>query len=80
MVCGRCHDRRQGYGGPTNGYTQAISETGELARPGISRQELITRFTDPIKKGPTMRGPGGKTTSGPTTSTPTSRISSTRIS
>ncbi len=58
VVCGRCHDRRQGYGGPTNGYTQAISETGELARPGISRQELITRFTDPIKKGPTMRGPG----------------------
>ena len=57
-VCGRCHDRRQGYGGPTNGYTQAISETGELARPGISRHELITRFTDPIKKGPTMRGPG----------------------
>jgi len=58
VVCGRCHDRRQGYGGPTNGYTQAISETGELARPGISRHELITRFTDPIKKGPTMRGPG----------------------
>lgn len=58
VVCGRCHDRRQGYGGPTNGYTQAISETGELAPPGISRQELITRYTDPIKKGPTMRGPG----------------------
>ena len=58
VVCGRCHDRRQGYGGPTNGYTQAISETGALAPPGISRQELITRFTDPIKKGPTMRGPG----------------------
>jgi len=57
-VCGRCHDRRQGYGGPNNGYTQAISETGELAWPGISRHELITRFTDPIKKGPTMRGPG----------------------
>lgn len=58
VVCGRCHDRRQGYGGPTNGYTQAISETGELAPPGISRQELITRYTDPVKKGPTMRGPG----------------------
>jgi hypothetical protein len=57
-LCGRCHDRRQGYGGPTNGYTQAISETGELAPPGISRHELITRYTDPIKKGPTMRGPG----------------------
>ena len=58
VVCGRCHDRRQGYGGPTIGYTQAISEAGELARPGISRHELITKYTDPIKKGPTMRGPG----------------------
>ena len=58
VVCGRCHDRRQGYGGPINGYTQAISATGELAGPGISRHELITRFTDPVKKGPTMRGPG----------------------
>jgi hypothetical protein len=58
VVCGRCHDRRQGYGGPTAGYTQAISEAGDLARPGISRHELITKYTDPIKKGPTMRGPG----------------------
>ena len=58
VVCGRCHDRRQGYGGPTVGYTQALSEAGELARPGISRHELITEFTDPIKKGPTMLGPG----------------------
>ncbi len=58
VVCGRCHDRRQGYGGPTNGYTQPISETGEMAPPGISRQELLTRYTDPVKKGPTMRGPG----------------------
>jgi hypothetical protein len=55
VVCGRCHDRRQGYGGPTVGYTQALSETGEMARPGISRNELITKFTDPVKKGPTMR-------------------------
>jgi hypothetical protein len=55
-LCGRCHDRRQGYGGPTVGYTQAISETGEMAKPGISRNELITKFTDPVKKGPTMRG------------------------
>ncbi len=58
VVCGRCHDRRQGFGGPTNGYTQAISEAGELAGPGISRHELITKYTDPIKKGPTVRGPG----------------------
>jgi len=58
VVCGRCHDRRQGYGGPTMGYTQAISEAGELAKPGISRHELITKYTDPIKKGPTMRGGG----------------------
>ena len=40
------------------GYTQALSMEGELARPGISRHELITRYTDPIKKGPTMQGPG----------------------
>jgi hypothetical protein len=58
VVCGRCHDRRQGYGGPINGYTQAISATGQLAGPGISRHELITTFTDPVKKGPTVRGPG----------------------
>ena len=58
VVCGRCHDRRQGYGGPTVGYTQAISEAGDLARPGIGRHELITKYTDPVKKGPTVRGPG----------------------
>ena len=58
VVCGRCHDRRQGYGGPTVGYTQAVSEAGALAGPGISRHELITKYTDPVKKGPTMRGPG----------------------
>jgi predicted CXXCH cytochrome family protein len=55
VICGRCHDRRQGFGGPVNGYTQAVSQTGELARPGISRHELLTRYTDPVKKGPTMR-------------------------
>ena len=58
VVCGRCHDRRQGYGGPLAGYTQAVSEAGDLARPGISRHELITTYTDPVKKGPTIRGPG----------------------
>ncbi len=58
VVCGRCHDRRQGYGGPLAGYTQAVSEAGDLARPGISRHELITKYTDPVKKGPTVRGPG----------------------
>jgi len=58
VVCGRCHDRRQGYGGPTVGYTQAVSAAGEMAPPGISRHDLITRFTDPVKKGPTMPGPG----------------------
>jgi hypothetical protein len=46
VVCGRCHDRRQGYGGPTVGYTQAISEAGQLAPPGISRHELISKYTD----------------------------------
>jgi hypothetical protein len=58
VLCGRCHDRRQGFGGPTVGYTQAVSESGEMARPGISRNELLTKFTDPVKKGPTMRGSG----------------------
>jgi hypothetical protein len=57
-VCGRCHDRRQGYGGKIMGYTQALSKEGELARPGLSRHTLITTYTDPIKKGPTMKGPG----------------------
>ncbi len=56
VVCGRCHDRRQGYGGEVFGYTQALSADGKLARPGISRHELLTKFTDPVKKGPTMRG------------------------
>jgi hypothetical protein len=58
VICGRCHDRRQGYGGPTVGYTQAVSETGALAPPGISRHELLTTYTDPAKKGPTIRGLG----------------------
>jgi hypothetical protein len=58
VVCGRCHDRRQGPGGPIVGYTQAINAAGEMARPGISRNELLTKFTDPVKKGPTMRGTG----------------------
>ena len=58
VVCGRCHDRRQGYGGPLAGYTQAVTESGDLARPGISRHDLITKYTDPAKKGPTMRGGG----------------------
>ncbi|HJP03438.1 MAG: hypothetical protein QGG65_03395 [Gammaproteobacteria bacterium] len=57
-VCGRCHDRRQGYGGKIAGYTQALSKEGNLARPGLSRHELITKYTDPIKKGPTMKGSG----------------------
>jgi hypothetical protein len=58
VVCGRCHDRRLGYGGPYAGYTQAVNKAGELARPGISRHELITTYTDPAKKGPTMPGGG----------------------
>jgi len=58
VVCGRCHDRRQGYGGAYAGYTQAVNKAGALARPGISRHTLITEYTDPAKKGPTMRGPG----------------------
>lgn len=52
VVCGRCHDRRQGVGGKVAGYTQAINEEGELMRPGESRHTLITKYTDPKKKGP----------------------------
>lgn len=58
LLCGRCHDRRQGFGGPTVGYTQAVSQEGSMARPGLSRTELLARFVDPVKKGPTMRGQG----------------------
>jgi hypothetical protein len=58
VVCGRCHDRRLGYGGPYAGYTQAVNKAGDLAKPGISRHDLITAYTDPAKKGPTMPGPG----------------------
>ena len=58
VVCGRCHDRRLGYGGPYVGYTQAVNKAGDLAKPGISRHALITEYTDPSKKGPTMPGQG----------------------
>lgn len=52
VVCGRCHDRRQGVGGPVAGYTQAINEKGEMMRPGGSRHTMITEYTDPKQKGP----------------------------
>ncbi len=44
-VCGRCHDRRQGPGGPTLGYTQPINEDGELMPPGLSRHQMITEYS-----------------------------------
>lgn len=44
-VCGRCHDRRQGPGGPTLGYTQPIDADGKLMQPGLSRDEMITRYS-----------------------------------
>ena len=52
VLCGRCHDRRTGTGGPTMGYTQAIDEAGVLMRPGGSRHSMITEYSDPKKKGP----------------------------
>ncbi|MFQ5983979.1 MAG: hypothetical protein ACE5LL_00515 [Alphaproteobacteria bacterium] len=52
VVCGRCHDRRQGVGGKVAGYTQAINKKGEMMKPGGSRHTMITEYTDPKKKGP----------------------------
>ncbi|MBV7337122.1 cytochrome c family protein [Chloroflexi bacterium TSY] len=52
VLCGRCHDRRQGVGGPTVGYSQPINEQGEIMMPGESRKTLIDVFTDAAKKGP----------------------------
>ena len=52
VLCGRCHDRRQGVGGPIIGYTQPINGKGEIMRPGESRHTLLTKFTDAKKRGP----------------------------
>lgn len=52
VICGRCHDRRQGIGGSVAGYTQAINEKGQIMRPGGSRALMLTEYTDAIKKGP----------------------------
>lgn len=49
-VCGRCHDRRQGPGGPTLGYTQPINEDGEMMPPGLSRHTMITEYS--VTRGP----------------------------
>ena len=45
VVCGRCHDRRLGVGEHEVAYTQPISATGEIMKPGGSRHELITKFS-----------------------------------
>ncbi|MBI4591749.1 MAG: hypothetical protein HY725_23230, partial [Candidatus Rokubacteria bacterium] len=52
VVCGRCHDRRQGIGGPIYGYTQPINAESKMMMPGESRHTLLTEYTDPKKKGP----------------------------
>ncbi|MBI2461020.1 MAG: hypothetical protein HYV61_05940, partial [Candidatus Rokubacteria bacterium] len=52
VVCGRCHDRRQGVGGPIVGYTQPINAESKMMPPGESRHTLLTQYTDPKKKGP----------------------------
>lgn len=52
VLCGRCHDRRQGVGGPTLGYAQAINEQRQFMQPGESRHTLLAEYTDPAKKGP----------------------------
>ena len=49
-VCGRCHDRRAGPGGPTMGYTQPINENSELMPPGLSRHTMITEYS--VTRGP----------------------------
>lgn len=52
VVCGRCHDRRQGVGGPYLAYVQPINKKGEFMQPGGSRHSMITEYSDPKKKGP----------------------------
>ncbi len=51
VLCGRCHDRRLGSGGEIDGI-QPINEKGEFLMPGESRNTLITKYSDPKKKGP----------------------------
>ncbi|MCX9074808.1 MAG: hypothetical protein OIN88_09145 [Candidatus Methanoperedens sp.] len=51
VICGRCHDRRQGHGGEIDGI-QPINEKGEFIRPGESRNTMLTDYSDPEKKGP----------------------------
>jgi Doubled CXXCH motif (Paired_CXXCH_1) len=52
VVCGRCHDRRQGVGGKYLAYTQAINQHGRFMLPGESRHTMLTEYSDPKKKGP----------------------------
>lgn len=49
-MCGRCHDRRKGPGGPTLGYTQPIDADGKMMMPGLSRHEMITTYS--VTRGP----------------------------
>lgn len=50
VVCGRCHDRRQGAGDMAG--MQAINAKGEFMMPGESRNTMITNYSDPGKKEP----------------------------
>ena len=51
VICGRCHDRRQGNEGDIDGI-QPLNEKGEFLRPGESRNTLLTEYSNPKKKGP----------------------------
>ncbi|MGH8611270.1 MAG: cytochrome c3 family protein [Gammaproteobacteria bacterium] len=45
VVCGRCHDRRRGVGNPDVAYVQPLSASGEIMKPGGSRHEMITVYS-----------------------------------
>lgn len=51
VICGRCHDRRQGSSGDIDGM-QPINEKGEFMMSGESRNTMITKYSNPKKKGP----------------------------
>ena len=81
VVCGRCHDRRQGYGGPTDGL-HAGDQRGGRAREARNQPPRTDYASTPTRsrRGRRCEDRAGRTTSGPTTSTRTSLISSMRIS
>jgi hypothetical protein len=50
VVCGRCHDRRQGVGPKAIAYTQPINAEGHIMPPGESRDTMLKHYSS--KQGP----------------------------